>query len=331
MTGQITKLALDVDMSNPDNEIPNEQHAANKKVVVAKYGAFFTKSLVVIQGGRELTEGSDYDLAGYNAEAAEVTGQSVHIALVVKTSSPSPVLISYHAVGDRFANYIGVIIDMLNELNLVDDIVRASDIVGLPIVYPPGPHRTHGDDLVGLERVVEMLARLEDAVLTGNPAVIQSLRTQIADKVSKSGPVRLNIENAHRVLPDRTVDDGVQDLSVPRSEEQTSRVAIELLIVGETGVMHGWINYREVPNGVTDVSFIRHGGDDLNRGQIGINVGNNNRTIIRFKNAPDATPYSEVTITRIVTGDLVTDYNAVSWPETPTSTVISLRDFVTGN
>lgn len=325
MIEQITKLPLDLTQSQPDNVIPNEQHPGEKTVIVARYGAFYKKSLSITRGGTRLIEGVDFDFAAYSKDATEVSGQAVYYAIVLYKASPTPVVMNYHAVGGVYCTYTGVIVDMINELNLVDDIVRASDIVGLPEVFPPGPHTTHGDDLIGLSRVVEMLARLVDAVITGNPAVLASLRTSLEDKLSANTPTRLNPVNGHATLVSAAGSATSHDLIIPRSEAQDTYVIVELLMLGDEGVHNALISYREVASGVSEVVHTRPGAANDSVAKFGIAKGNGNTTILRLANDVTVKPFKEVFIKSISSPASDIAYNTVGWADTPSAIPVTLR------
>lgn len=327
MTNQITKLAFDPTMSNADNFIPNEQHTAESKVIVARFGGFFSKSLNPTQAGRPLIRGVDYKLGGYSADASRAVGQSVHYVIVILTTSSAPVILNYHALGGEWCSYTGVIVDMINELNLVDDIVRASDIVGLPEVFPPGPHKTHGDDLIGLSRVVEMMSRVKDAIETGNPSVMQSFRNALKSKVDSNGPIRLNPTNNRRSVTSPAGSASLHDLALKRSESATALVVAELVIVGEEGVINTTISYKEAPSGVATVSHNRSGGPSTSSIEFGVAQINGGRTVIRFKNAAGTKGVKDIFVKSIMSDSSERTYEEVEWLSTPTVVSVTMRPF----
>lgn len=327
MSEQIEKLVFDPTMSNPDNYIPNEQHPASSRVIVARYGGFFKTGLKVIQGGRTLTEGVDFKLAAYSSEASREVGQAIYYVIVILTNKNSPIIVNYHALGGIYTSYSGVIIDLFNELNLVDDVVKASDIVGLPEVFPPAPHKTSGDDLVGLSRVVEMMSRVRDAIETGNPSVMQSIRNALVAKVDSNGPIRLNPTNNRRSVDSPAGSVSLHDLALKRSESATALVVVELVIVGEEGVINTTIAYKEAPSGVATVSHNRSGGPSTSSIEFGVAQINGGRTVIRFKNAAGTKAVKDIFVKSIMSDSTERTYEEVEWLSTPTVVSVTMRPF----
>jgi hypothetical protein len=214
---------------------------------------------------------------------------------------------------------------MINELNLIDDIIRASDIVGLPEVFPPAPHLTHGDDLVGLERLVEILARMQDAIFTGNPATMQRMREELDAKVNTQGVIRLNPTSGYKRLYSNPGTVTRHDLVIPRAETPNSFVVVELMILGDEGISNVTIAYKEVPSGIAEVSHCRLGTPASTQAEFGVAKGNGNTTIIRFQNAATVKVFSEVYVKSIssVSDDLI--YDAVAWLPTPSVVAVTLR------
>lgn len=327
MIEQVNKLELDATMSNPDNFIPNEQHSAESKVIVARFGGFFMKSLSVTQGGTPLIRGVNYKLIAYSAEASRFAGQAIYYGIVLMTTSSAPVVLNYHALGAQYCSYVGVIVDMINELNLVDDIVRASDIVGLPSVFPPGPHATHGDDLIGLDRVVEMLARIDDAITTGNPATLEALRRAIDGKVNAVGSVRLNPTDQAAELTSPLGVATLHDLTLPRSETSDATVLVELTFMGDEGISNATIAYTETATDVSNVEFVRADAVNGSVAQFGVAKVNGERTVIRLRNPASVKPFKRVFVKSIMSIVPFEAENKVIWLSTPSEVGVTLRPF----
>lgn len=326
MPDQITKLQFDGTMSNQDNYVPNEQHAA-APLIVARQGGYFERSLVITQAGRRLIKGSDYRIAAYSQKASKEVGQAVAYAVVIMTGSSAPIILNYHAVGGIWASYTDVMIDMLNEINLVDDIIYASDIVGMPTVFPPAPHKTHGDNLVGLERVVEMQARIVDAIITGNPAKMEALTRAIDGKVDAVNGVRLNTaENAVR-LTSAVGTATTHDFTVPRSESEDNTVIVEMTFVGDEGVINASISYTESPSGITNVQHNATGFSGASTAQFAVSKGNGNRTVIRLVNDATVKSFKDVFIKNVMSTDTESDYRSTAWLTQPSPVDFTLVSF----
>lgn len=278
----IKKYNYDSTGISADNAVVNESHiVATSRIFIAKTGALYSKSLVVTQSGNTLTRGLDYRLVVFNAEASKRSGQEVHSGLVMETiESQDPILLTYQTVGGEYASYENAIMQQIEALGLESSMILYGDLVGVPEVFAPGPHKTFAEDLYGMSRVVEMLSRIEDALLTGQAETISELFKRMDGKVNRGGRMTLRPENGSITVPDNV---GAIDLVIPRSAAQNAKVSLELTYVADGKPFKAILSYNETLDAVANVAGYYIGPTSMEFPiAVGAVAGNGNVTVLRI-------------------------------------------------
>src|SRR5690606_38004873 len=86
---------------------------------------------------------------------------------------------SYQVVGGEYSFNLDGLIDLITELDLDDRPIKWGSIIGRPTAYPPAPHIHDIGDSYGWEYVVWQLERITYAILVGDEASHEELRTQM--------------------------------------------------------------------------------------------------------------------------------------------------------
>lgn len=283
----ITKYPFDRDGILESNAIVNESHPiGTSKIFIPRAGAFFTDTMVIIHDGRELVKGTDWQPIAFSQDASVETSREVHFAVVIYSiESQADVLMSYHAVGGTYSNYIDQIMVTIERLGLEPSMILYGDIIGLPELFPPAPHKTAGEDLVGLSRVVEMLARIEDALTSGSKVQLDELKDALKEIQLPVGRLTLR-PNTHAYDFDMTVKQ--HDFIIRRSDAQNAFVSVEATMVIDDRVYKLYGSFRESQNDVINVHGYYNGpaifAGDLS---LGFSIGNDNTSIMRLESTGD--------------------------------------------
>lgn len=317
----IKKYDFDVTGSSTDNHVPDEIHQRTESnVYLFRAGGAYSDSIIVTQAGKDLIEGVDFKKIVYNQKAHLETGQSVHYGIVlVHNEETEDLSFDYQAVGGEYASYTDVILSLIEKLGLTDSMVRLGDIEGLPEVFPPGPHKTQGDDLVGLSRLVEILARVVDAINTGSPNSMTMVKQLIADKVSKHDNYSLIPLNGSFAVDDSGSSNVTADILIPRSAGQNEMVCVTLEIIGKHGAANCTLYYKEGINSVNTISMVSSPVGDIGTIPYAVAVTNGNMTALRLY-SDSAKPILKRVVVKSIHStdpDAYAKYQEVAIPETP--------------
>ena len=176
---------------NPDNFVSGEEHTLSDRpirVLVPKYGPFFTKSVTLIEKltNRILIKGVDYTAPIISQEATLRVGEEIADAILITNQEIAPVvLISYQVLGGDYmsniANIAQIYESYINDNRSVDWL---TGIHGKPDAYPPSLHAHWLSEIFGFEPITVQLERIQQAILLGNtPAFemfLQSIETRFA-------------------------------------------------------------------------------------------------------------------------------------------------------
>lgn len=178
-----SKYNLDLTGEAPANHIPGEEHqipqTGGNRAVVLRYGAYYTRSLVVkdVVSGRILTRGVDYMPACLIPSPTAQSGKEVCGYLVVTNQDVSETIsVDYHLVGGFYVFCAYVINDLLKTLDNDDRKVSYNAIKNKPAGMPTGLHFHDLGDVYGFGFVVYALEKIRLAVIDADdPAWTQLL------------------------------------------------------------------------------------------------------------------------------------------------------------
>lgn len=167
----VLKYPLDLTGNHPNNRILREPHILPNgihRAIVPKYGAFYTRSLVVreVVSGEILTPRMDYHAIQMHQEATIKSGLEVCMAVVViNTEIDSSIEIDYQAVGGDYTFSVNAMQTVIETLDLDQRPVNWGDLIARPLEFPPAPHIHDAGDLYGFEYLIDAIDRLRDAYL----------------------------------------------------------------------------------------------------------------------------------------------------------------------
>ena len=295
---------FDITGQAPENAVLETHPIGEYGVFIAKAGTFFKEGSTFRIGERDLIPGTDFDYILYDSKAHQKTGQVCYTGIVLRTDPQGTTLsMTYQAVGGRFARYQEQIIRTIEELGLISRIIHLDDVIGVPEVFPPAPHKTNGADLIGLGRVLEMLARIRDAILEGNPDSVAAARAIADAAVVAYGQINPKPLNGAVNMDVNDVAEVTQDILIPRSEAQDQYTQIEFSFVGPLGSGHGSISYLEGIDVVNNIRGWYTADASVTKLAVGLTVTNNNKTLLRLYNEADAKPFASFFLKSLNTSD----------------------------
>lgn len=189
MSGIIQRYAEDPTGINPDNLVSGEEHFLSDRpirIVVPKYGMFYTESLRIYDGAtmQPLLKGRDFKIPVISQEASLRFAKEIGDAILIENRDVSDrVILTYQVLGGSFQNNIENIILMyeawLNDQRGVD---WTTGVFGKPMDYPPSIHNHPLSELFGFESFNFMLERVVQAILMGNTAAFEELMRSIDER-----------------------------------------------------------------------------------------------------------------------------------------------------
>ncbi|UQT03118.1 short tail fiber protein [Serratia phage vB_SmaS-Totoro] len=215
-----TKYQYDFDPygTNAANKIVSEPHTITAvngtdfNFVVPRFAPFFRRDLVIRNAstGAKLRANVDYYF-GFRFDQILVSGsmQPVYGAIVFNDRTLSGnIEIDYQTLGGEFVLSESQILEILANKQLDPRTATWGSIVDLPEEFPPIPHRTNAEDMVGMSEVVSSNYDIADAIREGNVKSMQALMEHIQDH-----------NNPHHIT---LADLGIDQLGnlVPASKEQ---------------------------------------------------------------------------------------------------------------
>ena len=165
MTIRIAVLDKDTTGKVADNLIQGEVHSpapAKLRLVIPKWGAFFSESLVVVNAATfAVVDPQHYILGDVWEEAQLASGKDVRSCFLLKDTAPVDVEISYQAYGGLQSRNAQVLVEWLNEhLGTQGTSKDFKDLKDLPAEYQPSEHKHLLAHVFGMEYVVAQLQRL---------------------------------------------------------------------------------------------------------------------------------------------------------------------------
>ena len=181
----LIRYSYDATGVNPDNLVVQEPHtlsASRNRIFVPTNGPFFTESLKIYDGvtGHLLVRDVDFVCAQLLEQPTIRTGKEICAYVVVTNQSISPTVnIDYQALGGFYSLSVEALEELITTLQLDDRTVAWGEILGKPLLFNASHHFHDIGDVYGFEYVVYALDRIERAILLGDQALWDDLRTRI--------------------------------------------------------------------------------------------------------------------------------------------------------
>ena len=186
----------DLTANNPNNFIHNDPYDLplhwKNRVIVPRYGAFFTKDLIVRDDiGRRLDRGANghyvcvqsplrYPTTG-NITLNEMTGyETAQFIVVTDQNVSNRIYCDIRYVGGAYSINQDALIQALDTLGLDKRPVRWEDVSNKPPGYLPAWHITDARDIMNMGAMCYWLERIHEAILLGDQARWDALYEYIA-------------------------------------------------------------------------------------------------------------------------------------------------------
>lgn len=183
------RLELDPTGINPSNRIINEPYTLGTRPVrsiATKLGPYYANSLIIMDEGRELVRGTDFQCVELHQEATLKYGQEIcSVVLIINSSISTTGSITYQALGGHYTYSDSAVSNMYQ--SVINDNRPVDWVLGLlnkPNEYPPSIHRHLLDDLYGFEPIVDYLERIKRAITLGQVDIVLSIVNALLAKFS---------------------------------------------------------------------------------------------------------------------------------------------------
>ena len=192
----VEKYPYDASGNNLNNRVENEGvtvEGDSDRVIVLRAGTFYNKRFAIkgVEYQEDLVYGEDYIFNYLHEEATVRSGIPAYgVILIQNKKITGKLLISYQAVGGKYANIHDAIERALVDIQEQEIPVEWDDILGVPIVFPPSPHTHVMDDLTGVDGIVDALNSIAAAIGDEYPPTIEKLWTAIERRVPNTGQMR---------------------------------------------------------------------------------------------------------------------------------------------
>lgn len=181
-----TTLYLDLDRTGQatSNLIELEAHTLPNtinKLIIPKYGAFFSESIQVYwvnQLGQNilLEKGVDYYPTEILHKVTAALGKEIDtVILLIEPGNKQNFVITYQALGGSQQINRDNLFNALYEIENPSTLTEWKDILNKPKGFQPGPHLHDALDLYGLEYIRDGINKLDTAIVTGDVLANQSL------------------------------------------------------------------------------------------------------------------------------------------------------------
>ena len=181
MMGIPIKLNLDTTGVSPDNRIQNEIQtivtSTNFRIVVPKYGAFFSDSLVITDTATNLPLRTDqfYPSELYEVPSAKYGKEIYALIVITDTSVGNNLLLTYQALGGEYNASLDAIVQLISNLELDARPVNYTDILHKPSEFQPSQHLHDIGDVYGFEYLVHSINRLRMAIEAGDSVTAKNI------------------------------------------------------------------------------------------------------------------------------------------------------------
>lgn len=168
------------------NLVSNELHilTSNRdtKLIIPKYGAFYSESLKVYsinpdtQALTELSKNTHFIATEMLHKVTKLVGKSVcTVILILPGVTGSQFEIRYQALGGHDQYNREMLLSNIEALTINNRSVDWSDVANKPKEFPPAPHLQDALDLYGLEYVTDQLDQIKYAINTTDEAIHDSI------------------------------------------------------------------------------------------------------------------------------------------------------------
>ena len=189
---RIIFLKKDVTGLLPDNFIQDEFHmteSGNSRLVIPDYGAFFEQDFEVRDADTNaIIPSTDYYFSDIYHEASLQSGKSVWNVLIITNPKVNlKIKISYRAFGGPFSRNAKLLVEWLKERET--DFVspgKWEDVEDIPRFFAPAFHNHLLRDIYGGEYFAEHFTRIENSILIGKKAIIQSIVDDVTRRLEKT-------------------------------------------------------------------------------------------------------------------------------------------------
>lgn len=185
------KYPLDRTGKAATNLVTDELHQlnnANYRVLVPRYGAFFTDSITVREAasGRVLKKGVDYYPAMLYKTPTVDTGLEVHQLIIVTDPTASAnLLFNGQMLGGEYSYNWDAIVQLIQSLKLDQRSVLFDNIIGKPELWQPTPHLHDIGDVFGFEFHVAAMERIRQAIMMGGAAQIKAIYDYLDNQITE--------------------------------------------------------------------------------------------------------------------------------------------------
>lgn len=183
--GLVLKYPIDPTGVNPNNLITGEEHdlgSGLNRAIVPEYSAYYSESLVVTVADRvdPLVPYQHYIAVQLHADATAALNREVCMAVVIIDQNiVGKVSLQYQTVGGDFSVSVDALRQAIEDEDLDERTVSWGDVIARPSAFPPAPHLHDIGDLYGFEYVVEALEALRSAILIGDEAIHEEIRSWV--------------------------------------------------------------------------------------------------------------------------------------------------------
>lgn len=215
----VIKYPLDLTGAAAGNLVQGEVHDLSNlsaKAFVLDYGPFYTRNLVV----KSLIDGSTLRPASIGSTNGQYvctqlftdmtlrTGLDI-CSVIVITDKTLPVnlqvSVDYQVLGGEYSASVDAIQQLIDSLELGNQPVKWTDILGRPVQFPPAPHYHDLGDVYGFEYIVAALERITQAIYVGDSAQLAAIYQYIDHEIaSVQGDIATNAANLTAHLADFT-------------------------------------------------------------------------------------------------------------------------------
>ena len=168
------------------NLVSNELHTLTSnrdtKLIIPKYGAFYSESLKVYsinpdtQALTELSKDTHFIATEMLHKVTKLVGKSVcTVILILPGITGGQFEIRYQALGGHNQYNREILLSNIEALTINNRSVDWSDVANKPKEFPPAPHLQDALDLYGLEYVTDQLDQITYAVNTTDKAIHDSI------------------------------------------------------------------------------------------------------------------------------------------------------------
>lgn len=219
----LVRYPIDTTGIHPDNRITNERHEVTptQRTIVPKQRYFYGESLVVALNGVELKLGTQYQVDDLIPDLTKRTSKAVMSSIIITDDTVlGEVTLDYQCYGsdDQFTRTL--LADLVSQANARRDIYY-QNILGLPEVFPPEPHRHPITDTYGWNATIhlftEMVNILSNWRFTRDGAMygkISELQDLINERIAQFQVELANARVANNIIAglDNKVDEAIARL-----------------------------------------------------------------------------------------------------------------------